>query len=117
MTSNNLAYAWGDFKEHTVGGYVRATGAGFGVGVVSPRIRPLPENFVRGTTPVTSFAGTGIDKSADYLVGIANYIVTPQEDAFSWEDANKEGLNNMANGSVGSTSTVWADHIRPIQGK
>ncbi|MFW0111593.1 hypothetical protein [Rothia sp. CCM 9416] len=120
MTSNNLAYAWGGFKEHTVGGYVRATGAGFGVGVVSPRIRPLRQNLLDVSSEagllekgLTAAAGNTMDRIADSVVGTGNYLAVPQDQDLSWEGALKEGFKNSVSGGSGTFSTLGANRIRP----
>lgn len=120
VVSNNLTYAAGDFKEHTFGGYARATASAVGVGVVSPRITPLREATLgssapdvttvnRGLTAVRDFA---IDRAADFGVGMTNYAVTPQEEDLSWGDALKDGFKNAMSGGSGVASTGYADGVR-----
>ncbi len=120
VASNNLAYGLGDFQEHTVGGYVRATVSGLGVGVLSPRITPLRQKVV-GTAAadvmtlnkgLTAVSGFGIDRIADFLSGMGNYAVTPQEENLSWRNAIKEGFKSAVSGSSGVMSTGAADSIR-----
>ncbi|WP_237222434.1 hypothetical protein [Rothia nasimurium] len=121
VTSNNLAYATGDFKEHTAGGYARATVSGVGVGVVSPRITPLRQQVFSSANPdaglvektlrpVTAFAA---DRFADFGVGVGNYVVTPQEKDLTWDDAFKEGVKSTVGGGAGEFSTRRADGVRP----
>ncbi|MDT0190760.1 hypothetical protein [Rothia terrae] len=120
VTSNNLAYAAGDFKEHTVGGYARATVSGLGVGVVSPRVTPLRQKAL-GTAAadatmwnkgLTTVSGFGIDRAADFGMGMGNYAVTPQEKALTWEDALKDGFKGAVSGGSGAISTGYADGAR-----
>lgn len=113
VSSNNLAYGLGDFQEHTVGGYARATVSGVGVGVLSPRVTPLRQNYLSGST-VEEIAGYGIDRVGDYALGVFNYVVTPQENSLSITDANKEGLKSMLSGVSGGISSSSADAIRPV---
>jgi len=112
VSSNNLAYGLGDFEEHTVGGYARATVSGVGVGVVSPRVTPLRQNYVSGST-VENIAGFGLDRVGDYALGVANYVVTPQENSLNITDAGKEGLKSMLSGGSSGVSSSSADAIRP----
>lgn len=62
-----------------------------GVGVVSPRVTPLRQKAL-GTAAadatmlnkgLTTVSGFGIDRAADFLTGMGNYAVTPQEENLS----------------------------------
>ncbi|GAA4801875.1 hypothetical protein GCM10023352_22290 [Rothia endophytica] len=119
VSSNNLAYGLGDFEEHTVGGYARATVSGVGVGVVSPRVTPLRQQVVsagpdagvveRGLVGVTGFAA---DRFADFGLGMGNYVVNPQEEELKISDALKEGFKSAFSGGSGMVSSGSADSIR-----
>lgn len=121
VVSNNLTYATGDFQEHSVGGYVRASLAGLGVGVLSPRVTPLRQRmfdvdssagFVqRGLTQVSGF---GVDRGMDFGLGVGNYVVTPQKDSFSWQEASAEGFKSAVSGGAGSVSGGVADNARSV---
>ncbi len=95
-----------------MGGYARATVSGVGVGVVSPRVTPLRQNYVSGST-VENIAGFGLDRIGDYALGVANYVVTPQENSLNITDAGKEGLKSMLSGGSSGVSSSSADAIRP----
>lgn len=120
VASNNLAYGLGDFQEHTVGGYVRATVSGLGVGVVSPRITPLRQQAfgepgVDAGVVEQGLRATGgfvADRFADFGVGMGNYAVTPQEEELSWKGAAEEGLKSVVGGGSGTVSSGSADSIR-----
>ncbi len=120
VASNNLAYGLGDFQEHTVGGYVRATVSGVGVGVLSPRVTPLRQQAfgkpgVDAGVVEQGLRATGgfvADRAADFGVGMGNYAVTPQEEALNWEDALKDGFKGAVSGGSGTVSTGSADSIR-----
>ncbi len=96
-----------------MGGYVRATVSGLGVGVLSPRVTPLRQNYLSGSA-VENIAGYGIDRGADYALGVFNYVATPQENSLNITDANKEGLKSMLSGVSGGISSSSADAIRPV---
>lgn len=107
-----------EFREYRAD--VRATVAGMGVGVVSPRITPLRQSVMGTTTPdativrkgITSVSGFGIDRLANFGVGMGNYAITPQEKDLSWKDALKEGFKSAVGGAVGDASTRRADGVR-----
>lgn len=120
VASNNLAYGLGDFEEHTVGGYARATVSGVGVGVVSPWVTPLRQQAIgrasvdaglveQGLNGVKGFA---IDRAADFGVGMGNYAVTPQEEELKISDALKDGFKSAVSGGSGMVSSGSADSIR-----
>lgn len=121
VVSNNLTYATGDFQEHSVGGYVRASLAGLGVGVLSPRVTPLRQRvfdvdssvgFVqRGLTQVSAF---GADRAVDFGLGVGNYVVTPQEKDLNLRDARIEGFKSAVSGGAGSVSGGVADNARGV---
>ncbi|WP_237236996.1 hypothetical protein [Rothia nasimurium] len=119
VASNNLAYGLGDFQEHTVGGYVRATVSGLGVGVLSPRVTPLRQRaFGAGADAgvveqgLRSVGGFAADRFADFGLGMGNYAVTPQEEELKISDALKDGFKSAVSGGSGMVSSGAADSIR-----
>ncbi|WP_237233446.1 hypothetical protein [Rothia nasisuis] len=120
VASNNLAYGLGDFEEHTVGGYARATVSGVGVGVLSPRVTPLRQQAIGGASVdaglveqgLNGVKGFAIDRAADFGLGMGNYAVTPQEEELKISDALKDGFKSAVSGGSGTVSSGAADSIR-----
>lgn len=105
-----------------MGGYAHATASGIGVGVISPRITPLRESHIMRAAhegaPVLKavsqdFLGQGIDRVGDGALGVANYLVTPQEESLSLDGIKKEAFKGAMGGGSGSSSSGTADAIRP----
>ncbi|MFW0181309.1 hypothetical protein [Rothia sp. P5766] len=80
---------------------------------VSPRIRPLREKHIGGSVPA-QLTGVGVDRAGDYVLGVANYLVTPQEKTLNINDALNEGFKSMVRGGSGSISSSSADTLRPV---
>lgn len=120
VSSNNLAYGLGDFEERTAGGFVRATGSGVGVGVVSPWVTPLRQQAIGGASVdagvveqgLRSVGGFAADRFADFGLGMGNYVVNPQEEELKISDALKEGFKSAVSGGSGMVSSGSADSIR-----